>query len=198
MKSNVCKIENGTRDLETILKESQKVADYNELNHKQAMQLRLLCEEIDGMLPRIIDEFDGDFWIEFEDGVCKINVSVKFKEFTTEKKEALISIAKNKRNAAAAGIIGKLRSEIENAFLGGEALKDSVMMANTAYMQAGYNASMDFSYFWSLEKYRSTVTVEEVEAWDELEKSVIASLADDVIVGIKGRRTDIVVIKKFA
>ena len=45
MKSNVCKIENGVRDLDAILKESERVAEYNGLSHKQALQLRLLCEE---------------------------------------------------------------------------------------------------------------------------------------------------------
>ena len=117
MKSNICKIENGTRDLEAILKECQKVAEYNDLTHKQALQLRLLCEEIDGMLPNIINEFSGDFWIDFVDGVCKVNVSVQLEEFTAEKKEALIDIAKNKQNAAAVGIVGKIRSGLESIFL---------------------------------------------------------------------------------
>ena len=47
MKSSVCKIEKGTRDLAEILKESERVAVYNGLSHKQTLQLRLLCEEID-------------------------------------------------------------------------------------------------------------------------------------------------------
>ena len=38
---------------------------------------------------------------------------------------------------------------------------------------------------------------EKSDEWDELEKSVIASTADDVIVGVKGKRADIVIIKKF-
>ena len=86
MNSNVCKIENGTKDLAAILKESEKVAVYNELTHKQTLQLRLICEEIDGMLPNIINDFSGDFWIDFENGVCKVNISLKFDEFTAEKK----------------------------------------------------------------------------------------------------------------
>ena len=57
MISNVCKIENGTRDLGAILKESKKVAIYNDLTDKQTMQLRLICEELDGMLPNIINDF---------------------------------------------------------------------------------------------------------------------------------------------
>ena len=36
------------------------------------------------------------------------------------------------------------------------------------------------------------------EAWDGLEKSVLASVADDVIVGVKGKQADIVIVKKFA
>ena len=35
------------------------------------------------------------------------------------------------------------------------------------------------------------------EEWDELEKSVITSVADDIIVGVKGRRANITVVKKF-
>ena len=38
---------------------------------------------------------------------------------------------------------------------------------------------------------------ENTAAWDELEKSVIASVADDVIVGVKGKHADIIVVKKF-
>ena len=39
---------------------------------------------------------------------------------------------------------------------------------------------------------------EKSEAWDELEKSVIASVADDVIVGVKGRKADLIIVKNFA
>jgi hypothetical protein len=61
----------------------------------------------------------------------------------------------------------------------------------------GY-ANLDYAYLWSLDQYRSTVDrSERAEEWDELEKSVIASVADDVVVGVKGKRADIVVIKKF-
>ena len=200
MKSNVCKIENGTKDLDAILKESEKVAVYNDLTHKQSLQLRLICEEIDGMLPNIIDDFSGDFWIDFEDGVCKVNVSLRFDDFTAEKKEGLVALAKNKKNAAAVGIVGKIRSSLENVFLigGGDMALESRCFVTDCYNGMDYYAGMDYACYWSLEQYRSTVKQEEkAEAWDELEKSVIASVADDVIVGVKGKRADIVVVKKF-
>lgn len=204
MKSNVCKIENGTKDLAAILKESEKVAVYNELSHKQTLQLRLICEEIDGMLPNIIDNFSGDFWIDFEDGVCKVNVSLRFDEFTAEKKAGLVGVAKNKKNAATVGIVGKIRSALENVFLDQDSFGSSEMMLESRYFSMDYFSAadhysgMDYACLWSLEQYRSTVKKEKKsEAWDELEKSVIASVADDVIVGVKGKHADIIVVKKF-
>jgi hypothetical protein len=201
MKSNVCKIEKGTKDLAAILKESEKVAVYNELTHKQTLQLRLICEEMDGMLPNIIDDFSGDFWIEFGDGVCKVNASIQFDKFTADKKEGLVAIAKNKKNAAATGIVGKIRSAIEDVFYadGGDdiAIETRYIMPEY-YNSMDYHSGMDYACLWSLEQYRSTVKKEEkTEAWDELEKSVIASVADDVIVGVKGKRAGITVVKKF-
>lgn len=199
MKSNVCKIENGTRDLEAILKESERVAEYNGLSHKQALQLRLLCEEIDGMLPNIVDDFEGELWIDFEDGVCKVNVSVQFPEVNADKKAELISIAKDQKNAAAVGIVGKIRNAIENFFLD-EDMMTAVTISTRPYSLAtGYSDGVDYDYLWRLEEYRKSVKKEEqIEAWDELEKSVIASVADDVIVGVRGKRAEIVIMKKFA
>ncbi|MBO5883323.1 MAG: hypothetical protein J6Q78_02830 [Clostridia bacterium] len=205
MKSNVCKIENGTKDLAAILRESEKVAAYNELTHKQTLQLRLICEEIDGMLPNIIDDFNGEFWIDFDDGVCKVNISLRFEEFTAKKKEELVAIAKNKKNASASGIVGMIRSALEDVFLEEDSFGGGDMSLESRYFVTEYNDSLyqfyaaDYSRLWSLDHYRSAIKKEEkTEKWDELEKSVIASVADDIVVGVKGKRADIIIVKKFA
>lgn len=198
MKSSVCKIEKGTRDLAEILKESERVAAYNGLNHKQTLQLRLLCEEIDGMLPHVIDDFEGELWIDFEEGVCKVNVSIQIPELNTDKKEALIRIAKSRKNAAAVGIVGKIRNAIENFFLDEERMETLALSAESFGLAHGYSEGVNYAYLWRLEEYRNSVHKEaQAEAWDELEKSVIASVADDVIVGVKGKCAEIVVVKKF-
>ena len=199
MKSNVCKIEKGVKDLDAILKECEMVASYNGLNHKQALQLRLICEEMDGMLPNIIDDFDGEFWIECEDGVYKVNAVVNFEEFTAKKKQELINVSKDKKNALATGIIGKIRSAIEDLFLDGDGFKSCGMASGYCQAPSEYCIGLDHSYLWSLGEYKNNVKNEKHEqAKDELEKSIIASIADDVVVGVKGRQASIVVIKKFA
>lgn len=198
MKSNICKIENGTKDLDVILKESERVAEYNGLTHKQTLQLRLICEEIDGMLPNIIDDFNGEFWIEFEDGICKVNISIQIPEYTAEKKTELINIAKNKKNSAVVGIVGKIRDSIENFLL--DEVRMEALALSTVYLGlgTGYSEGADYTYLWRLEEYRNSVKQEEqVEKWDELEKSVIASVADDVIVGVKKKQANIIIVKKF-
>ena len=199
MKSNVCKIEKGTRDLEAILRESERVAEYNGLDQKQSLQLRLLCEEIDGMLPKIIDDFDGELWIDFENGVCKVNIAVQIPEFNADKKKELIGIAKNRKNSAAVGIVGKIRDSIENFFLNESNTEALSLKSESFGLGTGFSEGVDYSYLWRLEEYRSSVKKEvAAEAWDELEKSVIASVADDITVGIKGRQANIIIVKNFA
>ena len=57
---------------------------------------------------------------------------------------------------------------------------------------------------WSLEAYRERLlkrkeasSEAEVE-WDELEKSVVSHIADDVLVSIRGYEVELVIIKKLA
>ena len=198
MKSNVCRIDQGTKDLEAIFRESEKVAAYNGLTPKQTLQLRLLCEEMDGMLPNVIEDFEGKFWIEYNEGVCKIHVSIEIPEMNIVKKEELISIAKNKTNAAAVGVIGRIRNAIENYLLDDTALDTLVTTPDSYYLPMANELTGTYSHVWTLENYKSNVNKDESGAWDELEKSVIASLADDVIIGVKGNKADIIIIKKFA
>ena len=196
MKSNICKIEKGTGDLEAILTESERVARYNALDTKQTLQLRLLCEEIDGLLPHIIDDFYGEFHIDFEDGVCKVCASIQIPEWNGEKKENLIALAKNKKNAEAVGIVGKIREAIENFLL--DAGESADLGMPQLGFGTGYSEGVDYAYLWRLEEYRSTLKQqEETEAWDEMEKTVLTSIADDIIVGVKGKQANITVVKKF-
>ena len=199
MKSNVCRIDNGTQDLAPILAECERVAEYNGLSHKQALALRLLCEEMDGMLPRLVDTFEGELFIELTEGVCQVNISLTIPEISSVKKEELIGIAKNQKNAYAVGIVGKIRDALETFFLVGGEMGAFDATPITFAPATGYSEGVDHAYLWSLSSYRSTVKEDgESERWDELEKSVIASVADDVTVGVKGKTAQIVITKRFS
>lgn len=199
MKSNVCKIDKGKRDLVAVFKEAERVAEYNHLTHKQSLQLRLICEELDGMLPHIVESFRGELWIDYEDGVCKVNASIEIPEINSDKKKALIAVSSDGKNASAVGIVGKIRNVIENYLLNEESYANSFVSTPGVFRTStGYSEYTGYSHAWSLGEYKDTVKKEKkTEAWDELERSVIASVADDVIVGVKGSRAEIVIVKKF-
>ena len=194
MKSHVHKIKKGTEVLDEIFVESEKVAKYNELNHKQALQLRLLCEELVNMLPAIVSNFSGDFWIETKGDAYELCVSVSVDDMDAETRDRLIQVSKNNKNASVVGITGKIRAVFDYMAMGSN---DPMISPAGRY---GFGTSIDFSQIWSLQQYRNGLQKGEKESkeWDEFEKSIIAKIADDVIVGVQGKNVNMIIKKKFA
>ena len=195
MKSNICKIEKGTKDLEAILIESEKVAKYNDLDPKQTLRLRLLCEELVNMLPAIVSSFSGEFWIENDGDYYELCVGVCVENMDVSTRERLIKVSKNNKNSSVVGITGKIRAVFDYMAISGN---DPMISPAGQY---GFATNIDFSQIWSLKQYRESVQSEakaESAEWDEFEKSIIAKIADDVIVGVKGKNVNIVIKKKFS
>ena len=194
------------------MEETSKFAEYVGLDKKAVLRLRLLTEETLGMVSAITDDFTAMFWIEStEDGVCKLHLSARTIMDYSKKKE-LIDTSTSKKNAAAKGFMGKIRQIIENGLFsidevgslqseyGGMPLMYGEMGMNGADAGTSLGSA---TYIWSLDKYRSSVEAcsesdtAAKEAWDELEKSIVANIADDVSVAVKGGTVDLVISKKF-
>ena len=71
----------------------------------------------------------------------------------------------------------------------------------SAGMMGAVDAGMtEAIYSWSMQKYRNEVESKRTEypdVWDELEKSIIANLADEVSVGVTKNGVELTVQKKF-
>ena len=78
MKSNICVIKRGGLGLENILREVEKVTDYNSLDQKEALRLRLLAEELVGMLPELVKNFEGCFWLQNNEKQYATRVCTKY------------------------------------------------------------------------------------------------------------------------
>ena len=54
-------------------------------------------------------------------------------------------------------------------------------------------------WMWSFNQYKSYVMESgtKKEAWDELEKSIVARLADEVKIGVTSRNVEMVIYKKY-
>lgn len=198
MKSDIIKIKGDVReeDIENVLTQVEKVAQYQGLTEKQGLSLRLLAEEILGFEKGILGFSDGELFIENKDNEYRIclHSDVKMDIF---KKETAVDLSTKKENAAYKGFKGKLRMVVDSMFVNTGVVAPSMMeccdILASSYCSYSYD---DYDNAWSLDSYRDDVD-ENTEEWDMLEHSILAKVADDVIIGARNKSLDIVVIKKF-
>lgn len=199
MKSNICAIKKGGIGLETILTEVEKVTNYNGLQKKESLRLRLLAEELTGMLPELVENFDGFFWVENDGNKYELHTEFFVDSLSVEEKQALIAVSANKKNAAATGFMGKIREIAESMLLHSDS-PDPCYYAADGYACDYDIAGSFYSHMWTLEQYLSQQRdkgANNSEEWDQLEKSIVAKLANDVIVGVRGSKVEIVIKKEF-
>ncbi len=192
----------------------QEIIDYLDdfayglhLPHKEILHLHLLTEETLGMLRAILDEYEGQIWFEQDFPVFRICFSVRA-TMSPERRDALLEVSSDGKNAASRGIMGKIGTFIANGLSDyGHAMdvSQSYGGASTAYMRMGMDSPADnndlYLYDWSLSRYRDSVQEEmgdeAGDAWDELEKSIVARLASDVVVGVRGGKITISIAREI-
>lgn len=169
------------------------------LDRKKAIHLRLLAEEAVGMVKAMTGDFEALFWMEQEDGEYKVKLTVKT-DMDREKKEELLSLSTSGDNTAAKGVMGKIREIVENSLLDLDSAlrQQSKFGGNNGYTYVGMGMLED-APVWSLNSYREALEDKsdkddtDDEAWDELERSIVASLAKDVTIGIKNNLVDMTI-----
>ena len=208
MKSNICKLNENLTCLKGVLAEVEKVTTYNSLEEKKALRLRLLAEELCGMLPGLIENFSGEFWAENEGETYELHVELKAEDMNIDLRDELISVSKSGENAAAKGVMGKIRAVAETMLLvaldpnlqiplsTGEFYDDYGFNMGFGYVDPTISYETGYVYSWSLYNYKTAVDEKE-DAYAELERSIVAKLADDIIVGVRGKNVEIVVKKSF-
>ena len=195
MRTDYIPVSSDGGNMDAILRQVDFVAAYKGLSPKDAMHLRLLSEETMALMRAITGDVDGVFWIEDEDGVYELHLKVE--TLTDEKKRSqLLSVATSGRNEATRGFMGKIRAFFQPTA--------DVPMFTTGFAGGGA-PQMYGNYVWSMENYRAQLEQYRrqnregaQEAWDELEKSVVAHVADNIRVSIQGQTVEMTILKKMA
>ena len=191
MKSDVINISRDTDNLAKVLCETQKTAEYAGLNAKQTIRTRLIAEEFVGMLKELSQDFEGDFWVEHDNLSFSFIAQLRINEvMDMQTKRKFIDVSSDKKNAAAKGIMGKIRDVVENM------LYPENAMYSASFISYQLETAVLLNDQWTLNRYRDAQRNNK-EPWDELEKSIIANLADDVIVAVKGNKVEIAIMKNF-
>ena len=185
----------------------EEFARKNSLAKHDAMRLQLLTEETLGMVWEMVDEFYGQIWFDGDSDRFEIHLEATA-SMDDDKKHDLMSVSRSGKNVAVKGFMGKLGELISNTLYsfgrvvdeyGSETMQYGIITPPGIETPAVY----DMTPVWTLQTYRANLEQKHVDneaadaAWDELEKSIVANLADDVVVGVKGDCIELVIIKNL-
>lgn len=193
MKSLICNLDGTNETLEAALTEAEYFANLCVLSEKQCLHLRLLAEELLGMASGLLQLSNGTFWVEEEERQYELHLNARVEVGSTAK-EKLLNASSTGKNEMHKGVTGKIRQALEWLSTSHPSGVDAPIG-----IFSGMMLTLETLYpEWSLECYRESLSREEKAlAWDEMEKSVLGKLADDVRVGVNSDRMIIVIRKKF-
>ena len=201
MRTNVIPVASDLSARADALYEAERFSAYNGLTGKDAMHVRLLTEETISMVDGIMKGFHGGLWLESEPTstgiLCRICVEADV-NVNEGQEEKLLDIATSKKNEESVGILGKIRQIFRWTLQQTDSEASVMTGAVSPWYALGIQQNASAQAYWSLQQYSQRVQEEQPdsEAWDELEKSIIAKLADEVKVGIRSERAE-VIIEKF-
>lgn len=171
------------------------------LDRKPNLHLRLLAEEMFGMLRGIAGQVKAEYWIENEDNKFELHMKSEI-DMTYALKDQLLAVSTSGKNEASKSFMGKIKVMIADIILSSKEAMPYTMM-NTAVSYPMGAVFDETAVVWSMALYRQDVqdhldgNDKAHEAWDELEKSIVANIADDVKVKIIGDNVEMIVIKSF-
>lgn len=201
MKTDVITVSSRGRQMEKALEQADKVAAYKGLSAKDALHLRLLTEEMMGMMRSITGEKEGTFWIEDQDGEYQLHLKVRAM-LTSEEREQLLAVSSSGKNESAKGLMGRLRDFFDWGSDADLSAYSSPLLLPDAFEQS---SSPMLDWEWSMSRYERALSSQMEqgnqtvkEAWDELEKSVVSHVADDVKVAIRSGTVEMIILKKLA
>ena len=181
--------------MEEALAETERLGQQQRLTSKEILRLRLLCEELCGMMRGIAGDVEAVYRVKADGKRFEIGINAEV-ELTQEMKKQFINVSSDKTNSAKPGFMGKIRDLISTAFLPGFSLGCMSMAGNSSPAAQAATAN---AFYWSMNKYKDEIGGKEgsEDAWDELEKSIVANIADEIIVRVYGSNADIAIQKTF-
>ena len=175
------------------------------LSKQDTLRLDLLVEETLGMVKTMLEDFYGQIWFVADGRNCEIHFEAT-SDMNAEKKDELISVSSTGKNAAKRGFMTKLGEVISGTLRGMgrtmDAYGQETMQYGIVHSPSVMSGNADMMTVWTLQTYRDDLLQarganDADEALEDLEKSIVAKLADDIVVGVKGDRIDLVITKKF-
>lgn len=198
MKSDVIHVTNDGVGVHDARVQAERVAAFLALGKKDALHLALLTEEMMGMMLALTGQTEADFWIENEKNVTTLHLKAAA-AMNAEMRKKLLAASSTGKNVAVKGIMGKIKDIFQRLV---EPADDSTI-PTAAFAMGSSSQPNGFASLgvclWSLTQYKSIVNkgVGANKEWDELEKSIVSKLADEVQIGIIDEMVEMIIFKSF-
>ena len=89
MKTDVITLSNTGSGIQEALAQTEKAAAFRGLTPKQSLRLRLLAEEMLGMLRTIIGETKSEYWVEADGNAFQLHLATKARLYSEMREELL-------------------------------------------------------------------------------------------------------------
>lgn len=175
------------------------------MSKKAKLQLCLLVEEGVGMLWAMSEVVDGSVWIEGDERETRICLEATAR-LDRDRRKTLLAMASNGKSTAGRGLMATLGAFIVDSlyhmgqsvqWLANETFKNGMVGPNGV---AAPMSDANMIPVWSLEEYRQNLRAsgdaDDQAALFDLERSIVARLADDLIVSLQGKKVNLVIVKR--
>lgn len=177
MKSDVIKIDNTGSGFREALEQTENTARFAKLDESESTSLLLLTEEVISLVRSITREVNVSFWLEGQGKAFELHVSTET-VMDMQKRQQLIASSTSKKNEAHQGFLGRLIDAFETALLSDAENQDIVLSADViSDLPGGTLGEPD---------------------WDEYERSILKTVADQVKISIRGKNVEVIICKSFS
>lgn len=204
MKSEKCKL-NGTSACAAVaLNETERFAQSCGLPPKKALHLRLLAEEMLGMMNGLLSVREGEFWVEQNKDGYELHAQARTKNMTENAMNRLLTASTSGENDCYKGVSGKIcraldwliaqQPDEDDDPIVFDAHKKQVLLDDPYARKMSDALASSGVVEWSFSQYIESENPDlKAEQWDELERSVLSNLADDIRIGVRDRNVFITV-----
>jgi hypothetical protein len=184
----------GEQGIEYILSETKRIGEFCNLPPAASDKLRLLAEEMLSLTVRLFENLTYEFFIESEGCSFTLNLSAETL-VSQEQREKLLSLSRSGENEATKGIFGKISSIFESLLTGSD---EYAQIARVYCPDIPHLYGIDMTPYFSMSAFQDERPKKpDDEQWDGLEKSIIATLAKDMVIGVKNRRVEMIAVIDF-
>ncbi|MCR4744331.1 MAG: hypothetical protein K5894_03780 [Lachnospiraceae bacterium] len=197
MKTDIFKVTNDGTGWDQAMDEAEHCGTYCGLAKNDSLRLRLMTEEILSLMKSTVGKFSGNYWIE-KDETNTFKIHLQSDVFVNiDQRDELMSAAKSSGNKKK-NIFETIKS-VWSDYLDAQSviLSDPNSQIHVNIMGMDVSASGLPMYSWSLNNYIENLPANESEK-DELEKFILKSIADDLLVSVRKNYAELTVTKKFS